>query len=453
MKRGDFSKADSVSEYQISGGVPDYTSLESFIMSISQPAISSLRRIEAHNFCIDRNIRSFPVLGTTQAWQESQLSIDGFTYVDKEDGYIVARIIEYLLQAEARRLKALSGRDEDIYILLKYSHEHIARWSRTDLVDYCLKHGLDPSGDLYEQVHHHKVREYLVPLNAYMHSLPPQDFDHDSDNVIIGYVRGKSLEEYDTAKDLKRYLTIHKLPTWGTERALVARVKRHQRNELLVERGEPAAKRQEQSFRLDSDHNETYVFHALLHASSVAALKSALFITGNLAPEATLHLYFHPNEADVLHDKYPLARYAGRDWSKLRLKVTQPAGVVRKNLSTSIREVPTKEELQAARRRELRNGAPPTLVEKVKQLSDSGEKLLRLSREKSALAMVQSLRDFEEGDAVQDGLVGDVVKGSDMTTLLLPGSGPMADVYWRQQRKLSAPGGGLVDGGFVDWLS
>ncbi|KAG9249295.1 hypothetical protein BJ878DRAFT_563348 [Calycina marina] len=251
-----------------------------------------------------RSLWSYLVLGTTEAWQQLQLSLDGDAYSDLEDKAIVYLIVEYLLQNEVRRPEAVGNHGEDVYVIKKYSHEQIRQRQEIDKLDYCHKHRLDIfNNNIHERISWHKCDGHLVNLD-----IAPAANQEILDDALWVYVRGKELTEYKTSEQLRQLL-------------LIRVNKINEQDHLFLDRGNQKVRRYQQEAQIDRKGYETDVLRTILNHSTVYALKSTLLIVGKFRPDTNLQLYFHPDESDILYDNHTLSRYVDRDWTKLRLKV------------------------------------------------------------------------------------------------------------------------------------
>jgi len=455
------------------GGIPDHRSLKNFLASTSPHAISSLTRIEAHQFCMDRHLRGYTDLRTSDFWQQGQLN----PYLeDVEDLAIIYRIIEYLLMLKAREMERQGIRGGDLLQVKLQSMNGIDYWDHGDLEDFCREQGMNYHGttrELAERVMHWKDADMLADLK-----IEREEPRVDSRNAADGHAAGvASLAEFKTRSHLIEFLRARSLPTWGTRKAIVVRTKRCEQDEENIKVAKPKVVRREQTSRLDHDGFETYIFRAALGHSTVTALKSALFIAGKFRPDTNLHLFFYPHETDPLEDDKPLSSYGERDWgASLRLKTSiqwtfgpgslsqHPIDLTgkgkpiidwagRKLIPPVENPTPTLEKLGDARKEAIANGAELTFIERLHRLATNGSRLMAVGRvpskgslpetEKGALEMLMELEDLvEHAPGEFDPLElqerqlrqeEEVITRSEYSLIPPPGTSHMGDIYHRLQ--------------------
>jgi hypothetical protein len=298
------------------GGIPDYTTVDSYIKSTSPHAISSMKRLNAHRLCVSRELPGYPEFKPTLFLQESLLELK-----DMDDLAIASRISEYLLQHGTYHFSFKNDTDATLK-LMRASIKGVDGWSLNDVQEFCKVYKLDGP---YPNLEKQQLQTLVVEQKKHeIKEIGSKKASLKEESSINGY--NSVVYEDMSIAALRSYCIARSLPAWGTRRALVARVQRNERGNARSTAGALPLVRAAQTYRTTKARFERYVFKALLGRCSVTSLKSALFLEANLHPEATLKLFFYPDESLILEDEKPLNEYKGKDWTALTLKVTSDAG-------------------------------------------------------------------------------------------------------------------------------
>lgn len=394
----------------------DYTDVEDFLEQVTPYQIAKWSRIQAHQYCIKNNLRSFPEIKQDVYWQSTRLDL-----TKDAEMAIAVRICDFKYQ-QASQLPIFAGDDDALAVISESSLKYVPHMTLFDLQAQCAALGLQSNGN-----HTVLVRRVIDGRRAAMPADPPKD-----------YVRKPQQPEDRTHTGLIELLHSYDLPTWGTKNALIERARRNQSDEQRLAAGEPRVSintRPSQPHRTDKQGFEHYSFLAKLTHSTVTALKSALSIAGDFRPDAVLTLFFYPNASDILEDGKKLSEYQHRDWTNLRLKVgakwrfgpgslsAHPIDLTKpghptlywgKYITPPPAPVVVLNRVDA-RAKEIREGAPLTVLEKFERIRTRVPALDRLVTYKDfqgkrktrhtidILGEVEDLEELEEG---RDGRVG-----------------------------------------------
>ncbi|KAH8592961.1 hypothetical protein B0O99DRAFT_689174 [Bisporella sp. PMI_857] len=398
------------------GDIPDNASIKSYVASTSLHSISFLTRLQAHQFCTDRGLEGYDQLQDGDFWLNSQLN-----YGNIDDAIIGIRISEFLIRIKLQELQNETHVDDHLQLLRLHHLAILPGWDISALREYLNSHGGLRSGDI------HKLRADVENRMRIELQQATKRYKGDAEiNKALNKIPGS---DYMPQEILKTYLKERGLPSWGTRKALITRARRFQDAEAQITAGKDIPVRCEQTHRKDPSGFETYIFHTVLGQSTVEALKSALFIAGNFGPDTSMALFFEPRESEVLKDKDSLAEYEGRDWTRLRLKVsTKPQsgrgsaqGRAVDATTSSAPQLdwqaripryvsaphPTAEEQWEARQNDIKNGtARQTFAELFIQTSARGKKLRAIpnvpgdglipGRKRGAFEMLELVEDYQE---------------------------------------------------------
>jgi hypothetical protein len=280
---------------------------------------STLSRIEIHNLFLKRKLPPpFHTLRPIEGWQRGHPDLN-----DQEDLWAVQRLYNDMLStAEAALFSNIEDRLAKV-ALKRASLHSVKDWGWLHLLDFCDQNELDSSGTTDQvrlRIRNFKRQEIEVVRHSEdkqgdkEKSPESENEPDDSLEKIAANPESWQMEE------LQLFCRQNELPDTGTKASLIIRAKRY-----LKERSRRGrTDRHPQRDRIDINGFEVYNFRAILGQSTVGALKSALFITGNFPSEATISLYFS-NEFmwKPLPDDKPLNAYAHRDLQDLRLKVAR----------------------------------------------------------------------------------------------------------------------------------
>ncbi|KAG0649295.1 hypothetical protein D0Z07_4349 [Hyphodiscus hymeniophilus] len=268
---------------------------------------TTMTRIEIHNMCMARKIPGFAQVQPTEDWQQSHPNFED----DPEDFQVPLALSNDMIEAAVIHL---FPNDVDAQIQLKEaSLDTVSNWGWPQIRQFCETNGLEYEGaaggaevrNIVSKFKRDEIED--LRLRSVQFSSLPHDPVVAANNPVDW-----------TLRDLQDFCTEHNLPTTGTLTSMRIRVKRWQH-----QKSHGSFPRRTQLHRLDGKGFEIYTFRAHLGASTVGALKSALYIAGDFPPEAVLTLFFRDQYYHALQEDLPLLAYntPTPDWTTLRLKV------------------------------------------------------------------------------------------------------------------------------------
>jgi hypothetical protein len=301
-------------DYGGSGDGQPETEVDKFLDRSSPFTIATtMTRIDIYNICVQRKIPSFSNLEASEGWQRGHPDLE-----DPTDNAAVQRLYNDML---ATAETTLFANDTQARLKLRRASLMSVRyWSMQHLQDFCHANGV-PSHCTIEQVRR-RLRNWMrgeieKVRHGYSADSPPSKEYHAVEKATNE--KAAANPENWPLNELQIFCRQNDIPEAGTKTSLIIKIKRYLKYQARGRR----IQRRPQRARTDANGFEVYAFKAILGQSTVAALKSALFIMGNFAPEAILTLYFKTDYGFPLKDDQPLSKYSLSNWKTLRLKVAR----------------------------------------------------------------------------------------------------------------------------------